>query len=378
MGSCLCNSLDDNTKFINSRLQEEEQKEKFVIKLLFLGSGGSGKSTIFKQLQWLHGHGFDDADRKLLVQHIHSQIICQMKQAIKHYSASTSTQKQADSANDTTIVSQETTPNAPSTEDTEDDKLQNAINTINDYTTFHVLTQELADCIKFVWKNHNKIQNMFTVHQENPLFEETTQYFWNDIDRICADDYIPNKQDIINVRYRTTGIIEKQFKVKDKLYHIFDPGGQKSERKKWVQVFDDVKAVVFVVNLSCYNQLMFEDLSKNAMVDSLELFHKTVNDDHFRETPIILFLNKKDLFKMKIKEIPITACPFFDDFDVNHKNPNNYMDALKYVEFQFKLQCESQDREIFVHATCAMDDKNIEKVFNDVRRIHIESKLKNL
>ncbi len=45
----------------------------------------------------------------------------------------------------------------------------------------------------------------------------------------------------------------------------------------------DVKAVVFVVSLACYNELMFEDENKNCMMDSFELFDKTVNVAHFEK-----------------------------------------------------------------------------------------------
>jgi len=39
-------------------------------------------------------------------------------------------------------------------------------------------------------------------------------------------------------------------------------GGQRSERKKWIKCFDDVKAVLFIVNLGGYNSVLFEDMEK--------------------------------------------------------------------------------------------------------------------
>ena len=55
------------------------------IQLLILGPGGSGKSTIFKQLQTLHGGGFVESDILFLRPLIYSQITREMRLAIKHY-----------------------------------------------------------------------------------------------------------------------------------------------------------------------------------------------------------------------------------------------------------------------------------------------------
>ena len=50
------------------------------MKLLLLGAGESGKSTLFKQMQILYGKGFDEAERRRFLPKIVgvflSQFIC--------------------------------------------------------------------------------------------------------------------------------------------------------------------------------------------------------------------------------------------------------------------------------------------------------------
>lgn len=37
---------------------------------------------------------------------------------------------------------------------------------------------------------------------------------------------------------------------------VYDVGGQRSQRRKWIYCFDDVKAVLFVVSLSAYDMTL--------------------------------------------------------------------------------------------------------------------------
>lgn len=43
------------------------------------------------------------------------------------------------------------------------------------------------------------------------------------------------------------------------VYRLFDVGGQRSERKKWIHCFEDVTAIIFCVAMSEYDQVLHED-----------------------------------------------------------------------------------------------------------------------
>ena len=70
---------------------------------------------------------------------------------------------------------------------------------------------------------------------------------------------MPSEQDVLRSRVVTTGIIETTFRVNKLIYRMVDVGGQRSERRKWIQCFDDVRAVLFICALSGYDMTLFED-----------------------------------------------------------------------------------------------------------------------
>jgi GTPase SAR1 family protein len=82
---------------------------------------------------------------------------------------------------------------------------------------------------------------------------------------------------------------------------MVDVGGQRNERRKWIHCFEDVTAIIFVAALSEYDQVLEEDNETNRMVESLKLFEDTINNDWFNRKPIILFLNKVDIFEKKLE-----------------------------------------------------------------------------
>ena len=126
---------------------------------------------------------------------------------------------------------------------------------------------------------------------------------------------------------------------------MFDVGGQRSERKKWIHCFENVTSIIFCVALSEYDQVLLEessqvclvaslvwnlaDVLQNRMMESLVLFDSVVNSRWFMRTSIVLFLNKVDLFRQKLKKSPLGE--YFPDYsggdDVNR--------AAKYLLWRF-------------------------------------------
>ncbi len=94
---------------------------------------------------------------------------------------------------------------------------------------------------------------------------------------------------------------------------LWDVGGKRGERRKWIHCFEDVKAVVFVISLpSLWNTLM-EDPSQNEMNETLSLYEQIINSRWFKSSLYFVIYNKYDLFLDKINDL---KDEFGNDFSI--------------------------------------------------------------
>lgn len=122
-----------------------------------------------------------------------------------------------------------------------------------------VLPSDVGDAIRALWRDGG-IKEAVRRSREFQL-NDSAVYYFNSIDRMATPSYLPTDQDILRSRVKTTGITETTFKVGELTYKLFDVGGQRSERKKWIHCFENVTALVFLVSLSEYDQMLYEDES---------------------------------------------------------------------------------------------------------------------
>jgi len=201
---------------------------------------------------------------------------------------------------------------------------------------------------------------------------ESALYYFENIDRLVGN-FVPSDDDILRVRVKTTGVKEVVFAQDNHTFRIVDVGGQRSERKKWIHVFEEVNAIIFCVALSEYDQKLFEDESVNRMHESIKLFDEVCNSRWFKKTSIILFLNKRDLFEIKIAKVDLKHC--FPDYE----GGPSYDNGLDYIKKEFQsLDLNEKFRKIYIHVTCATDTNNIQKVFKDVKDIAISQTLNEM
>uniref|UniRef100_A0A8C2RL16 Guanine nucleotide-binding protein G(i) subunit alpha-1 n=1 Tax=Capra hircus TaxID=9925 RepID=A0A8C2RL16_CAPHI len=303
----------ERSKMIDRNLREDGEKAAREVKLLLLGAGESGKSTIVKII---HEAGYSEEECKQYKAVVYSntiQSIIAIIRAMGRLKIDFGDSARADDARQLFVL-------AGAAEE-------------------GFMTAELAGVIKRLWKDSG-VQACFNRSREYQL-NDSAAYYLNDLDRIAQPNYIPTQQDVLRTRVKTTGIVETHFTFKD--LHFND-----------------------------YDLVLAEDEEMNRMHESMKLFDSICNNKWFTDTSIILFLNKKDLFEEKIKKSPLTIC--YPEYAGS--NTYEEAAAYIQCQFE-DLNKRKDTKEIYTHFTCATDTKNVQFVFDAVTDVIIKNNLKD-
>jgi GTPase SAR1 family protein len=330
----------DKSKQLEAQMSNDHSQDQQINKLLLLGAGESGKSTLFKQMITIYGKGYPESERKTFTSIIYNNVITSMKTLCQ----------QSDQYGP---VSQHAMASKHLVE--------------NELKGDEEIDEKLGEHLKLLWNDRGIIQ---TYEQRSQYqLTDSAKYFFDRLDEIMKDGYIPSEQDVLRSRVRTTGIVENEFEIDGNQFKMFDVGGQRNERKKWIHCFENVTAVLFVAAISEYDQVLYEDDNTNRIVEALNLFEEICNSRWFRETSMILFLNKRDLFAEKIKKVSLSTC--FPDY----QGEDSYEAGVEFLQEQFESKNRNPDKQVYTHVTCATDTDNVSAVFNAVKDIIIRKSL---
>jgi GTPase SAR1 family protein len=291
-------------RVIDARKKEEER----TYKVLLLGPGESGKSTVFRQMMINYGSGFSEEERGSFVPLIRSGIIKSL--------AILSTAGPELIKDPAVKFDPESLPHIKWILEVKDSLLQ--------------ISPELVASIKALWRDP-AMQALVDKYLARFHIPESISYFVGRIDEIARKEYIPSNEDLIRLRVRTTGIVQSTFSMDGHSFKIIDMGGQRSERKKWVQQFDSVTGILFVAAASEYDQVVWEAEGENRMIEALTVFREVVQNPVFKKTTIVLFLNKADLFEIKAQRVSLSSC--FPDWEA--KNDGDVEAAWKFLQKKF-------------------------------------------
>uniref|UniRef100_A0A7S2W737 Uncharacterized protein n=1 Tax=Mucochytrium quahogii TaxID=96639 RepID=A0A7S2W737_9STRA len=358
-------------ELISKGNKKDAERENEKIKLLLLGAGESGKSTIFKQMKILYGSGpsgkkgFGQGELTKATLTIYSNIISDFQQVLEK--------------------SAEFGPYDPSLKESAAAILELPYDAPTAY-----VDETVGKQIKDLWADEGIKKTWLA--RANFQVQDALQHYCDSIDRISRADYVPTTKDVLLTRVRTSGIVEENYTIDGVNFVMFDVGGQRNERRKWIHCFEDVTAVIFVAAINEYDQVLYEDNNVNRMDEAVILFDEICNSKWFVKTSMILFLNKRDLFREKLPLVPFRVDDGpnqrFTDFEGPHIIPGTrsatidtpeyeqcYEAAAQYCLQLFASRKKSPKKKIYSHITTATDTANVSTVFDACRDIILKENL---
>lgn len=375
---------------------KRSQRSAQAVKLLLLGAGECGKSTVLKQMRLIHSDGFTNMERRQYTRIIWSDAVQSMKILLQNAPRlniildADSPESPLNAAKNLVLAT------SPFEEYEDDEGLYEALkdyflemesslskkkitefDQYNDDVTDEEMKQaeraelankirpakykeQLAEAIHRLWTEDKGIQECYLQSNRFQL-EVNAEHYFESIFKYANGDYLASDQDILAGRIKTTGISETIFQIRDTKFRMFDVGGQRSERRKWIHCFDNVTAVMYVVAVSEYDEKLYEDESVDRMVESLKLFANTINSPYFKDTPVILFLNKIDILERKLKTSPIK-----DYYPAYSGDPYSAEEVCEFMRQLYVCQNLNPLRQVYVHNTCATDTESMKFVIGAV------------
>ena len=310
-----------------------------IIKLLLLGAGESGKSTFVKQMKIIHGDGYSIHELNKFKNIICSNLVTATVEVIKAMDKMNIALHNPRYQVYASEIDKFPIPLEPRT----------------------VIPPVIAEGMKLLWQDIGFQECL--KHALEYQLSDSAPYYLQGMNRILDPSYIPSEQDVLRSRVQTTGVVETSFKTGNITYRLFDVGGQRSERRKWLHCFDDVKGVLFVGALSGYDTTLIEDHTTNRMEESLNLFQAICTNKFFDRSSIVLFLNKLDLFTEKINNTDHHLRLYFPHYN----GPDHDVSAAKeFIRNQFLSRNLDRRKTVYPHFTTATDSNNIKVVFKVV------------
>lgn len=328
-------------KSIEEKIQAQRGAEKNLVKVLLLGAGECGKSTILKQMKILHTKGFTPDEEKEAAELVFKNTVDSIQTLI-----GACRDLQIPYGNPDTAA-----------------KAAKIMEVDSSGTIDLSISKDIAD----TWADSG-VQAAKKRENEFHLLD-SADYFLNKVKDYFVEGFKPSNQDTLRTRLTTTGIIETEFVLEGLPFKMFDVGGQRGERKKWIHCFDDVTAIMFIASLSEYNQVLAEDRTKNRLDESLDLFDGIANLPWFEKASVILFLNKNDLFKEKVMQYDIGL------WHPEYTGGLDYDKGLQYIKDEYFDRNEDENKTLYCHVTDATNTENVAFVWTATQHIIQQSKM---
>ncbi|KAF8051829.1 hypothetical protein N665_1662s0002 [Sinapis alba] len=396
----ISNASGDQLHSANSRSILDHLEHRTLQKILLVGNSGSGTSTIFKQAKILYKDiPFLEDEReniKVIIQtnvYGYLGMLLEGRERFEEEALSVMNTKQS-LIEDTPLANEEgdaktnikTLYSIGPRLKAFSDWLLKTMAAGNLGVIFPAASREYAPLVEELWRDA-AIQATYKRRSELGLLPSVASYFLERAVDVLTPDYEPSDLDILYAEGVTSSsglacldfsfpqtAAEENLDPSDhhdsllRYQLIRVPSRGLGENCKWIDMFEDVGMVVFVVSMSDYDQVSGD--GTNKMLLTKKLFESIITHPIFEQMDFLLILNKYDLLEEKVERVPLTRCEWFQDFNPvvsrhrsnnNNGNPTLGQLAFHYMAVKFKRFYSSlTGKKLFVSSSKSLDPNSVD------------------
>ena len=336
-----------------------------VVKVLLLGTSRAGKTTLYKQFKVIYDGGFSDEESRGYCDGVACSIFSLAGDTLIANDTGTMVDgeggiEETPVASKVSLVEEEDSGKLSSKDQRKIIDMKTAC-----FRNARTHNQDLLIRIFNEFSGTHGQQLLSVYDKVNAQESSCLQYFIARIPDIIKPDYVPTSNDLLHMRIPTTGLAEIGFQFECTHFQVYDVGGERTERRKWIHYFEGINAVLFVVDISGYD--IVTDEGRNSLQESLEVFEEINQDRFLKGATMVLLFNKYDLFRKKISVPSLKQC--FPDY----KGGKDDCEATNFISDKFKTIFRSfNTSEIHMYFICATDSHMMKTVLQSVFS-HIKS-----
>ena len=255
------------------------------LKICLIGCGGAGKSTIFRQCETLFGDGYSEKVLSNYTPFVQQSLVEKLKALFEFVLNECSMDRK--------IVDKNT-------------ELKMKL-----FLEKHKSEQFIGDKIldPQAWVdilNNDEVKGILANLHQHPAINSSIgnciEFYIEDYSRLTTINYTALETDYIKFQQKTTGIVQHKFTYKNTPFLLMDVGGQRNERKKWINALSVCNALVYVVSLSEFDEICMEDEKTNRLVEDFATFQEWSKNDLVKEKMVYLLFTNTDRFQKKIRD----------------------------------------------------------------------------
>ncbi|CAD5223527.1 unnamed protein product [Bursaphelenchus okinawaensis] len=228
----------------------------------------------------------------------------------------------------------------------------------NDNSAGLLIRKEEKEAFEKLWQEET-IQNAY-IRRAEVNMNDSVKYFFNNIHRFADLNFVPSQEDLVMLYVPTVGVRQESLEVNNQSFLIYDFSGRLMERKRWLSLYDTFDAIFYSIAISEFDQRFEDSSGKHSKLQyALDMFEQVCNEEKVKNVPIYVFLNETDVLAEKMERLELKA--YFPDY-----NGSSEKDAVDFFSDYCIAKGKTRPGGVWVYPTVGINGKKTQRTLNDL------------